>query len=84
MAEFNWMENSRTVFDESVKAAPAPFRSVTKKSLTKGLTKHVGDGGDVHEVDVVQVIRECSPAPFIPQGLKAIEPYLTDRSILEN
>ncbi len=71
------------MFDESLKAAPMPFRSVTKKSLTKGLTKIVGEGGDVREEDVVRVIKESTPAPFVAQGLKAIEPFLTDPSILE-
>jgi hypothetical protein len=83
MAEFNWTENSKAVFDESVKAAPMPFRGVTKKSLTKALTNVVGDGGDVHEADIVRVIKEATPAPFVAQGLKAIEPLLTDASILD-
>ena len=83
MTEFNWTENSRTVFDESLKAAPMPFRSVTKKGLMGGLTKVVGEGGDVREADVVRAIRESTPAPFVAQGLKAIEPFLTDSSILE-
>jgi len=83
MAEFNWLENSETVFEASLKAAPLPFRKVTKSSLTKGLTKEVGDGGDVHEADVVKVIKDNSPAPFIAMGLKAIEPFLTDPSLLE-
>jgi hypothetical protein len=84
MAEFNWLENSEKVFEESLKAAPMPFRKVTKSSLTKGLTKIVGDGGDVHEADVVKAIKDNSPAPFIGMGMKAIEPYLTDPSILES
>ena len=83
MTDFNWTENSKTVFEEALKAAPAPFRSVTKKSFTKGLTKIVGEGGDVREEDLVRMIRETSPAPFVAQGLKAIEPFLTDPSILE-
>jgi hypothetical protein len=83
MTEFNWTENSATVFEEALKAAPMPFRSVTKKSFLKGLTKEVGEGGDIHEADLVKVIKETSPAPFVAQGLKAIEPFLTDPSILE-
>jgi len=83
MAEFTWTENSKTVFEESLKAAPMPFRGVTKKSLTKALTAAVGDGGDVREQDVVRVIREATPAPFVAQGLKAIQPFLTDPSILD-
>ena len=84
MAEFNWLENSEKVFEESLKAAPMPFRKVTKSSLTKGLAKIVGDGGDVHEADIVKAIKDNSPAPFIGMGMKAIEPYLTDPSILES
>lgn len=84
MPEFNWTENSKTVFEESLKAAPMPFRGVTKKSFVKGLTKMVGEGGDVREEHVVKVIKETSPAPFVAQGLKAIEPHLTDPSILDN
>jgi hypothetical protein len=83
VTEFNWTENSKTVFDESLKAAPMPFRSVTKKSLLKGLTTIVGDGGDVREADIVRAIRENTPAPFVAQGLRAIEPFLTDSSVLE-
>jgi hypothetical protein len=83
MTDFTWTENSRTVFDEGVKAAPGPFRAVTQRSLLKGLTKLVGDGGEVHEADVVRAIKQNSPAPFIPMGMKAIAPFLTDRSALD-
>ena len=83
MTELNWTENSKTVFEESLKAAPMPFRGATKKGLMKGLTKLVGEGGDVREEDVVRAIRETTPAPFVAQGLKAIEPFVTDSSILE-
>ncbi len=84
MAEFNWTENSQAVFEAAIKSAPMPFRSVTKKSFTKGLTKEVGEGGEVREEHVVKVIKATSPAPFVGQGLKAIEPHLTDPSILDN
>lgn len=83
MAEFNWTENSKTVFEESLKAAPMPFRGVTKKGLLGGLTKIVGDGGDVREEDIVRAIKESTPAPFVGIGLKAVTPFLTDPSILE-
>jgi hypothetical protein len=81
VADFNWTENSKAVFDEAVKTAPMAFRGVTKKSFTKGLTKEVGEGGDVSEADVVKVIKATSPAPFVGQGLKAITPLLSDPSI---
>ncbi len=83
MTEINWTENSQLVFDESLKAAPMPFRGISKKNLLKGLTKVVGEGGDVREADVVKVIKESSPAPFVAQGLDAIKPFLTDPSVLD-
>ena len=32
----------------------------------------------------VRVIREATPAPFVAQGIKAIQPFLTDPSILDD
>lgn len=84
MAEFTWTGNSQQMWDASLKAAPAPFRAVTKKGLTKGLTKIVGEGGTVREEDVVRVIKEATPAPFVATGLKAVTPFLTDPSILDS
>jgi hypothetical protein len=84
MADFNWTENSKAVFDEAVKSAPMAFRGVTKKSFTKGLTKEVGEGGEVREAHVVKVIKATSPAPFVGTGIKAITPFLTDPSILDD
>jgi len=84
MTEFNWTENSRTIFEEFVKAAPMGFGSVTKRGVLSGLTNVVGEGGDVREEDIVQAIKDRTPAPFKAQGLKAIEPFVTDSSILDN
>jgi hypothetical protein len=83
MADFNWLENSKVVFEEGLKAAPMGFRRISTTNLTKGLVKIVGEGGDVHEADVVRAIKESTPAPFIPLGMKAIKPHLTDASLLD-
>lgn len=83
MSEFHWTENSKAVFDACLKTAPPGFRAVTEKNLVNALTKSVGDGGEVSEKDVVRVMREATPAPFLAQGLRAVEPYLTDPSALE-
>ena len=83
MSEFTWTGNAKVMFDESLKAAPLPFRNVTKKGLTNGLTKVVGDGGEVHEEDVVRAIKETTPAPFIGIGLKAVAPFLSDPTLLD-
>jgi hypothetical protein len=77
MAELNWTENSQTMFEEGLKVTPGAFRSIGRKNLMKGLTSIVGEGGDVHEDDVVRAIREFTPKPFVAMGLKAVEPHRT-------
>jgi hypothetical protein len=83
MTEFHWTENAEAVFEASLKAAPMGFRGVGRTGLEKGLAKVVGEGGEVHEADVVRAIRESTPAPFIGMGLKAAKPLMTDPSILD-
>ena len=82
MTDFSWTGNAQQMWEASLKAAPLPFRAVTKKSLTKNLVAMVGDGGEVGEADIVRVIKQATPAPFVAQGLKAVEPFLSDPSIL--
>ena len=84
MADLNWLENSEKVFEEGLKAAPMPFRGISKKNLMKALTQEVGEGGDVHEADIVKVMKESTPAPFIGQGMAAIKPHLSDPSLLDD
>ncbi|MFN8167322.1 MAG: hypothetical protein U0S36_00915 [Candidatus Nanopelagicales bacterium] len=79
MAELSWTENSQTMFEEGLKVTPAPFRRIGRTNLLKGLTSIVGEGGEVHEDDVVRAIREFTPKPFVAMGLTAVEPHRTAR-----
>lgn len=79
MEEFKFEENSQAIFEKVIALAPAPFRKISKKNLTKALLSKVGSGGIVNEDIMMQVVREVTPKPFLKMGLKQIEPMLTKR-----
>ena len=45
--------------------------------LTASLEKAVGDGGTVTEEVLVASIKEVTPKPFLPLGMKQIKPMLS-------
>ena len=77
MAEFKFEENAQAIFEKVISLAPAPFRKISKKNLTKALLAKVGSGGTVNEEIMMQTVREVTPKPFLKMGLKQIEPMLT-------
>jgi hypothetical protein len=77
MSELTWTGNAQTMLEEGLKVTPAPFRRIGRTNLVKGLTSIVGEGGEVHEDDVVRAIREFTPKPFVALGLRAVEPFRT-------
>ena len=83
MTEFNWTENTKTLYDAYLKAAPPGFKTVTEKGLMTALTQAVGEGGDVTEADFVKAVKDRTPAPFRSTGYGAIRPHLTDPSLLD-
>ena len=73
MAELNWQANSKAMFDKLIEGSPKPFRAMTEKKMMEGLTKKAGDGGNVTEAMVVEVVQEITPKPFVAMALKSIE-----------
>ena len=78
MAEFNWTENSKAIFDEYVNMAPGPFRKRSEKSLVQGLENRFGVGGEVTEAGIMEVIKEVTPAQFLKLGIKKLAALLTE------
>ena len=78
MAEFNWTENSEAIFEAYVNMAPGPFRKRSEKNLVEGLEKRFGDGGEVTEVGIMEVIKEVTPAQFLKLGMKKLTALLTE------
>jgi len=79
MAELNWQDNSKAMFDKLVENSPKPFRAMTEKKLLEVLTKKAGDSGAVTEEMIEEATKEVTPKPFVAMALKAIEPLKTKK-----
>ena len=77
MAELNWQDNSKAMFDKLIEGSPKPFRAMTEKKMLEGLEKKAGDGGAVTEDMVIEVVQEITPKPFVAMALKSVEPLKT-------
>ncbi|MBI5375334.1 MAG: hypothetical protein HZA77_07855 [Candidatus Schekmanbacteria bacterium] len=73
MADFNWQQNSKAMFDKSIEGSPKPFQEMTRKRLLETLTKKAGDGGAVTEDMFLEAVKEITPKPFLQMALKALE-----------
>jgi hypothetical protein len=74
MAELNWQNNSKAMFDKLIEGSPKPFRAMTEKKMLEGLEKKAGDSGEVSEDMVIEVVKEITPKPFVAMALKSVEP----------
>ena len=79
MAELNWQDNSKEMFQKLIDGSPKPFRAMTEKKMLEGLAKKAGDGGNVTEDLVIEVVKEITPKPFVAMAMKSIEPLLTKK-----
>ena len=77
MAELNWQDNSKAMFDKLIEGSPKPFRAMTEKKMLEGLEKKSGDSGAVSEAMVIEVVQEITPKPFVAMALKSVEPLKT-------
>ena len=78
MAELNWQDNSKAMFDKLIEGSPKPFRAMTEKKMTEGLEKKAA-GGPVTEDMIIEVVQEITPKPFVAMALKSIEPLKTQK-----
>jgi hypothetical protein len=79
MAELNWQDNSKEMFQKLIDGSPKPFRAMTEKKMMEGITKKAGDGGTVTEDLVIEIVKEITPKPFVAMAMKSIEPLLTKK-----
>jgi len=79
MAELNWQDKSKAMFDKLIEGSPKPFRAMTEKKMIEGLTKKAGDAGNVTEDMIFEVVKEITPKPFVAMALKNIEPMRTQK-----
>lgn len=69
--KFNWLENSKVMFDKVCESSPRLVRHFTRDALTKGLKKH--GCGDVTEAMMYIVVKEVTPAKYLARTLKILD-----------
>ena len=79
MAELNWQDKSKEMFQKLIDGSPKPFRAMTEKKMMEGITKKAGDGGNVTEDLVIEIVKEITPKPFVAMAMKSIEPLITKK-----
>ena len=79
MAEFNWQDNSKEMYDELIEGSPKPFRAMTRKKMIEGIEKKAGEGGTVTEGMVIEVVKEITPKPFVALALKKVDHLMTKK-----
>ena len=79
MAELNWQDNSKQMFQKLIEGSPKPFRAMTEKKMMEGIEKKAGEGGAVTEDIVIEVVKEITPKPFVSMAMKSIEPLITKK-----
>jgi len=83
MSQFKFQENAEAIFEKSVSATPFPFRKTMKQGLIDLLIEHYGEGAKITEAQLVEVIKENTPAAFLGLGIKAIKPLITDPALAD-
>lgn len=83
MPNFKWEGNAQAIYDKSISATPFLFRSFTRDGLNKLLMEQFGENKKITEAQLVQVIKEHTPKPFLHRGMHAIAPLLTDPTLAD-
>ena len=59
--EFTWQQNSKAMYDETLKAAPAFVRPIIKSKLLKGLKDENDDSGEITEAVFMDALKSSTP-----------------------
>ena len=79
MAELNWQDNSKEMFQKLIEGSTKPFRAMTEKKMMEGIEKKSGESGTVTEDIVIEVVKEITPKPFVAMAMKSVEPLITKK-----
>jgi len=79
MADFIYSGNTKEMYNSILELSPKPFREMTKKQMDKALTDSVGDGGEITEEKMMEIVKATTPKAFLPMALKVLEPMLTKK-----
>ncbi|MFC1670116.1 hypothetical protein ACFL20_06950 [Spirochaetota bacterium] len=77
MADLNWEGNTKEIYELATGLSPGPFRKKAEEAMIAAITEKVGEGGTVTEEVLVESIKETTPKPFVPIGMKKIKHLLS-------
>ena len=83
MTQFNFQENAKAIFEKCISSTPVLFRKRVKKGLVALLLEHYGEDAEITEAQLVEIIKENTPAAFVGLGIKAIKPLITDSALAD-
>lgn len=76
-AGLKWKNNSKAIFEKVVQSSPEFIRPMSEKNLREAIITKAGERGVVTEDMVIECTKEVTPAPFVKQTLKDLEPLRT-------
>jgi hypothetical protein len=76
-AGLKWKDNSKAMFEKVVQSSPEFIRPMSEKNLREAIITKAGERGVVTEDMVIECTKEVTPAPFVKQTLKDLEPLRT-------
>ncbi len=75
--DLTWKENSKAMFEATIKAAPAFVRPIARKKLLRDLSTRLDAEGAVTEDIFIATLKEVTPAKRIETMLKDLGPLKT-------
>lgn len=71
--DFNWLENSRVMFDKVAEETPWFVRHFTRNGMLKGL--HEKGIKDVTESAMYDVCKKVTPEKYLPRTLEILDEH---------
>ncbi len=78
MTNFKFEDQTEEIYKLVLSLSPGPFRKKATEALNEALIKRIGEDGEVTEATLVESIKESTPKPFLPLGMKKIKHLLKD------
>jgi hypothetical protein len=75
--EFNWKENSRAMYDTTIKAVPAFVRPIIKSRLLKGLKEKASDSMEITEAVFMDALKSSAPESKLEKIIGELEKLRT-------
>lgn len=76
MSNFKFEDNTGEIYKLVLALSPGPFRKRATQMLNEALVKRIGEDGQVTEPVLVECIKETTPKPFLPLGMRKIKHLL--------